>query len=62
MLHQSIVRVLVFAAGGVKAQSDPDDTENVDIPESDSNFFKPAWWDIVIIKLPLLFIPGIAIC
>lgn len=61
MLHHSIVRVLVFAAGGVKAQSD-DDTESVDIPESDSNFFKPAWWDIVIIKLPLLFIPGIAIC
>lgn len=43
VLHQSIVRVLVIAAGGVKSNPDPDDAESIDIPESDSHFLKPVW-------------------
>ena len=33
--------MLMIAAGGVKAHSDPDDLESEDIPESD--FLKPVW-------------------
>lgn len=35
--------MLVIAAGGPKSQSDPDDAESIDIPESDSHFLKPVW-------------------
>ena len=42
-MHQSIVRVLVIAVGGVKSHSDPDDLDSIDIPESDSDFLKPVW-------------------
>ncbi|KAJ7371032.1 Vacuolar protein sorting-associated protein 54 [Desmophyllum pertusum] len=42
VMHQSIVRVLVIAVGGVKSHSDPDDLDSIDIPESDSDFLKPV--------------------
>lgn len=40
VLHQSIVRVLMIAAGGVATHFDPDDLESFGIPESD--FLQPV--------------------
>lgn len=40
VLHQSIVRVLMIAAGGVTTHFDQDDLESLGIPESD--FLKPV--------------------